>query len=216
MRHRAERMGGGEREMTQDQMTDHTDEVFAAYGGRAHILADVLGTHVSAHDPDRVVIEEWARSVPGPILDVGSGTGRWTGYLAERGFDIVGLEPVTEFIDIARHAHPTAQFRRGALADIDRSGEHWAGILAWYSLIHLGSEDLQRAFTTLHGALGDGGTLLMSYFASARPGAFSHPVATAYRWAPEQITDLLGRAGFTVEAQSWDQRAPYAVLRAKH
>lgn len=53
-----------------------------AYGSPSIDVEGMLGTSISPSDPDRVVIEQWARSVDGRILDVGSGTGRWTGHLA--------------------------------------------------------------------------------------------------------------------------------------
>ncbi|MEZ5475196.1 MAG: class I SAM-dependent methyltransferase [Steroidobacteraceae bacterium] len=59
-----------------------TDEIIHAYGSKAAGLADLLGAVVSARDPDRGVIEPWAETVSGRILDVGAGTGRWSGQLA--------------------------------------------------------------------------------------------------------------------------------------
>lgn len=188
------------------------DEVKDAYGAQARGVTEMLGAEVSPADPDRAVIEPWADTVKGRILDVGSGTGRWAGHLAGLGHDIDGLEPVEQFVDIARKAHPAVRFRLGAIDDLADSDERWMGILAWYSLIHLGPEDLPNALTTLRWVLEDDGTMLMSFFSGPRLEPFNHPVATAYRWPLPDAARALEQAGFEVIDERWDGRAPHAIM----
>lgn len=191
------------------------DEVTRAYGSRAAGLADMLGTVVDPRDPDRGVIEPWAGSIAGRILDLGAGTGRWSGHLAGLGHDVVGLEPAPEFVEIARRTHPTVEFRQAAIADLEGSAEHWSGILAWYSLIHLGPDALPTALSTLRGVLADGGRLLVSFFAGPRPETLAHPVTTAYRWPMADMTRALAGAGFEVTDQQWDPPGHHAHVSAR-
>ncbi len=102
------------------------DEVTQAYRTKAAGLAGMLGTVVSPRDPGRSVVEPWAETVSGRILDVGAGTGRWTGHLAALGYDVEGLD---QFVELARRAHPAVPFRHGSLADLVGSAERWSGIL---------------------------------------------------------------------------------------
>lgn len=190
-------------------------EVTRAYGSKAAALGDMLGTVVSPQDPDRAVIEPWAEAVSGPILDVGAGTGRWTGHLAGLGHQVEGLEPVDEFVQIARRAHPTVRFRHASIADLAVSDESWAGILAWYSLIHLGPDELRLALSTLRGVLDDDGSLLVSFFSGHRLEAMSHPVVTAYRWPMSSMALALEQAGFTVTDGHWETSGPHANMTAK-
>lgn len=172
----------------------------------------MLGTTVSAADPDRTVIEPWADTITGRILDVGSGTGRWAGHLAGLGHDIDGLEPVERLVDLARKAHPAVRFRVGAIDDLTDSGDRWAGILAWYSLIHLGPDDLPNALAILRSVLDDDGTMLMSFFSGQRLEPFDHPVAIAYRWPLSDMARVLDRAGFTVVREHWARQASHAIM----
>ncbi len=172
----------------------------------------MLGAEVSAADPDRAVIEPWADTVEGRILDVGSGTGRWAGHLAGLGHVVEGLEPVEQFVEIARKAHPAVRFRLGAIADLAEADDRWAGILAWYSLIHMGPDDLPDALATVRSVLEDGGTMLMSFFSGPHLEPFEHPVATAYRWPLPDMTRVLGQAGFEVIGERWDERTPHAIM----
>lgn len=189
-----------------------TEEVKDAYGAQAEQLAELLGTGVSAADRDRSVIEPWANTVTGRILDVGSGTGRWAGHLAGLGHDVEGLEPVERFVSLARKAHPTVQFRLGAIDDLADSANRWAGLLAWYSLIHLGPHGLPSALAILRSVLEEGGTMLISFFSGPHLEPFDHPVATAYRWPLPEMADALNKAGFEVISEDWDGQAPHALM----
>lgn len=186
---------------------DSTAAVAAAYSSRAHALAGMLGTHVGPAEPDRTIVDAWAATVTGPILDVGSGTGRWSGHLAGLGYQVEGLEPAAEFVEIAHRAHPQVTFHQASIADLDATGitpdqlraaGQWSGILAWYSLIHLPPADLPHALATLRRALSDDGSMLISFFTGPRTESFAHPVAGAYRWPVQAMADALANAGFTV------------------
>src|SRR5699024_12419293 len=127
----------------------------------------MLGTEVSADDPDRAVIEPWANPVAGPILDVGSGTGRWTGQLAKLGHTIESLEPVAKLVALARQAHPGLTFHRGLIDELSDTQNNLAGVLAWYIIIHLEPEELPNARVALRAGLRDA-VLLLMYFVSCR------------------------------------------------
>ena len=96
------------------------DEISKAYGLASKDVEDLLGRVISPDDPDRAIIEPWAQTVAGPILDVGSGTGRWTGHLTSLGYDISGLEPAERLIDMARQTHPAVQFCHGSIHDLSQ------------------------------------------------------------------------------------------------
>src|SRR5699024_8447236 len=177
------------------------DDIADAYGSPSMPVEDILGTTVSPDDPDRLIIEPWAKTVHGSILDVGAGTGRWTGHLTQLGYDVTGLEPAERLVTLARQTHPAARFWVGSIADLTGTSQRWAGILAWYSVIHMGPEELQSSVATLRNALTDDGTLLLSFFTGARLEPFDHPVATAYRWPLADITQALAAAGLDVIAQ---------------
>jgi SAM-dependent methyltransferase len=49
------------------------------------------------------LVEETRAVPPGSALDLGCGTGRWSVRLAERGWQVVGVDVVPRAIDAARH-----------------------------------------------------------------------------------------------------------------
>lgn len=189
--------------------------VLHAYGARAPAVVALLGTDVSPADPDRALIESWASSVDGWILDVGAGTGRWTGHLAALGHDIEGLEPVPELLAVARDSHPTVPFREQTIADLAESDEQWPGILAWYSLIHMDPDALVSALDVLQGALAPGGTLLLSHFTGPTPAALPHPVAVAHRVPPQSMAAAVTAAGLEVLHQQAAPAGAHGVILAR-
>lgn len=191
------------------------EDIPSAYVARAEVLAGVLGREVAPDDPDREVIEAWAGGVPGRILDVGSGTGRWAGHLAALGHTVDGIEPSGPFVDMARESFPTVAFRHGAISDLDGTQERWAGLLAWYSLIHMDGQELPVALATLHRVLEAGGQLLLSFFTGPCHGPFAHPAATAYLWPMDGMVTALERAGFRVTGRRTQPGAPHAVVTAR-
>lgn len=191
------------------------EDIPSAYVARAEVLAGVLGREVAPDDPDREVIEAWAGGVPGRILDVGSGTGRWAGHLAALGHTVDGIEPSGPFVDMARESFPTVAFRHGAISDLDGTEERWAGLLAWYSLIHMDGRELPVALATLHRVLEAGGQLLLSFFTGPCHGPFAHPAATAYLWPMDGMVTALERAGFRVTGRRTQPGAPHAVVTAR-
>lgn len=192
-----------------------TDDVSKAYSSPTFDAEALLGTVISAEDPDRALIESWATGVDGVILDVGSGTGRWTGHLASLGHQIEGLEPATRLVELARQTHPSVTFHHGTIADLSDSPKRWAGILAWYSLIHMGPDELPATLASLRAVAEDDGVLLMSFFSGPRLEPVQHPVVTAYRWPLPDITQALEHAGFEVTDSHWDPRFPHAYLTAE-
>lgn len=192
-----------------------SDDVSKAYSSPSFDADRMLGTTVSPDDPDRRLIEPWARGIDGVILDVGAGTGRWAGHLAGLGYEVEGVEPATRLVELARRTHPSVTFHHGAIADLSDCPKRWAGLLAWYSLIHMGPDELPDALIALRTAVKDGGSLLMSFFSGTSLEPMYHPVATAYRWPLDELTQALETAGFQVIDSHWDPQVPHAYLTAK-
>lgn len=161
-----------------------------------------------AHEDDTAFIRRHLTGLPGPVLDLGCGPGHWTAYLHFLGVDVTGVDIVPEFIAHARTAHPGPEFRLGSMTEADVSEHSLAGILTWYSTIHLPPADLDRVLTEFRRLLAPSGMLVAGFFASDDDVAeFDHKVITAYRWPVDVFAEHLVKAGFT-EVQRLRQQFP--------
>jgi SAM-dependent methyltransferase len=105
-----------------------------------------------------IVAELGARSV----LDVGCGTGNWASMLAERGFEVVGLDPAAASLDVAR-AKPGAQRVRwihGDVTSLPALAVDLATMTGNVSNVFLTQQEWLATLGGVHAALRPGGYLV--------------------------------------------------------
>jgi SAM-dependent methyltransferase len=143
----------------------------------------------------------------GPVADVGCGPGRITAYLSELGVDTFGIDLSPAMIESARREHPGLRFEVGSMTDLDLSDASMAGLVAWYSLIHIPDDEIGSVLTHFRRVLRPGGPLVLSFHVGdatrlKTQGYGGHPMKVhVHRRRPGQVAAWLSEAGFTVEAQ---------------
>ena len=189
-----------------------------AYSLLAGQYVEVCGALQHVHLDDLGLIERHLAQLPGPVLDLGCGPGHLTGFLHSVHADVTGIDPVPEFVDHARAAHPAARFELGSFEDLRRPPGSVAGALAWYSLIHHEPGRLDGVLAIVRRVLAPGGALVVGFFDGAEVEPFDHRVVTAYRWPADEMARRLARAGFTeVERlqRVAGERRPHAAIAAR-
>ena len=96
---------------------------------------------------DRVV----SHAAGQPVVEVGSGPGHVTAYLADRGAEAMGIDLSPGMVSEARRRFPDRSFEVGDLRRLTRpaTSSGWAAVLGWYSLIHLAASELPDAVAAL-------------------------------------------------------------------
>jgi len=176
---------------------------------------------------DRGMLAAFAEQVgPGrPVLEVGCGTGRVTAYLRDLGLDVSGVDLSPGMIEVARRAYPELRFEIGSMTALALPDAGLAGIVAWYSIIHLPPELLPEVFAGFHRVLAPGGRLLLAVKAGDRrirlDQAYGHQVSYDVHWLPpDRLAEQLAAAGLVVratlvrEAEGMD-KGPQAFLLAE-
>jgi ubiquinone/menaquinone biosynthesis C-methylase UbiE len=105
-----------------------------------------------------IATELGARSV----LDVGCGTGKWACILAERGFEVVGLDPAAASLDVAR-AKPGGQRVRwihGDVTSLPALAVDLATMTGNVSNVFLTQQEWLATLGGVHAALRPGGYLV--------------------------------------------------------
>ena len=173
------------------------EQVRQSYASVADLYIELFGTSRQVHPDDLAFIGRHLGSRRGAVLDLGCGPGHITGYLRALGVDATGIDMVPEFIDHARAAHPNGRYELGSLESLDTADHSVAGMLAWYSLIHLPPQNLHGVLVEFRRAIAPAGMLVLGLFDGAEVAAFDHKVVTAYRWPADEVSRQLARAGFT-------------------
>src|SRR4029434_2987326 len=101
------------------------------------------------------LLDRFAASVHavGMACDIGCGPGHVTRYLHERGVQICGVDLSAELVARARRLTPGVTFRQGDMMSLDMPDEAWAGVIAFYSIIHIPRADIVRVLRELRRVL---------------------------------------------------------------
>jgi len=158
---------------------------------------------------DRVV----AQADGQPVVEVGSGPGHVTAYLAERGAEAAGIDVSPAMVSEARRRFPDRSFEVGDLRRLTRpaTSSGWAAVLGWYSLIHLAASELPDAVAALVRPLAPGGWLVLGLHAGAEVRHldewFGHEVdLDVVLHEPASVTGVVAAAGL-VDLE-WYLRGP--------
>lgn len=175
----------------------------------------------------RAAVDVFADAVAdlGPVLDVGCGPGTVSGYLAQRGLRVSGVDLSPRMIENARHLHPECCFSVASATDLDLAETSLGGVLGWWSLFNLPRDVLPTVLSSFARALVPGGQLIIATHVGdddlPRTQAYGGiPVAwTTYQWQPEQLTALVEQAGLLPVAElrlpADQQSGPAVVLIAQ-
>jgi ubiquinone/menaquinone biosynthesis C-methylase UbiE len=169
-----------------------------AYASRGAEYVELFGTIEAAAEIDRERVLAWAQGVDGPILDVGCGPGQWTSFLHDHDVEIEGVDPVAAFIEEARRRHPGVPYRSGDAHRLDVDETSLGGVLAWFSLIHIEPERIDKPLTEFARCIRPGGGIAVGFFEGPELAPFDHAVTTAYFWPIEELSERVEHAGFAV------------------
>ena len=173
-----------------------------AYGALADQYIELIGSTAQVHDDDLALITRYLSIRPGTVLDVGCGPGHLTAHLRSLGIDSMGLDLVPSFISHARSTDPGGRYGLASMAHLPVGDRSVAGVLAWYSLIHVPPDELDDVLRELRRAMVPAGVLVTGFFDGAAVEVFDHKVTTANRWPIDELSLRLRRAGFVeVERQ---------------
>lgn len=214
--------------MTPVDTDDWLTDTRASYDTVADSYADYVRDSLGDEPYLRAALALFAELVHvaggGPVADVGCGPGQVTAHLHELGLDIFGVDLSPAMVDVARREYPELRFEIGSMTDLDLADASVAGLLAFWSLVHVPDHALPGVFGHFRRSLRPGGPLLLGFHVGdtsrlKTEGYGGHPMKVhVYRRQPAQVAALLREAGFTVEAHmliSPDETVPGAVIFAR-
>lgn len=161
---------------------------------------------------DREVLDRFAAEMrgKGTVCDLGCGPGHVARCLKDRGLDVRGVDLSAEMVRQAQTLHPDIPFERGDMLDLKL--RDLAGIVCFYTIIHLDRADVPRALGQMRGALQPGGRVLLSFHGGEgtlhREQWYGKEVSVDVSlFSKEEMERYLADAGF-IDIEILD-RAPY-------
>ena len=188
-------------------MAEDWPDIRHTYDVVAEDYADRFADELAGKPMDRKLLDTFAEEVAGPILDVGCGpAGHVARYLADRGADVAGVDLSPISVEAARTRNPDLRFDTADMRALPHADASFAGIIAFYSVVHLRRPDIPAALAEFHRVLRPGGRLLMSMHGGQDEiGAddwFDRGVSVRVTLVTlPELASLLEAAGFTITAQ---------------
>jgi SAM-dependent methyltransferase len=177
----------------------------------AQQYAELFRTALDDAPLDRALLGAFAEMVrrdhPDPqLLEVGSGPGTTAAYLHRLGMPVRGIDLSPAMVELARREHPEIGFEVGEMGALDVADASLAGVVAWYSVIHVPVSGRRDVIGEFHRVLRPGGYALLAFQVGddtlRLEEAFGHDVSLDFhRLQPDAVVALLGDAGFEVTAR---------------
>lgn len=201
------------------------EDTRASYDTVAVSYADQLSESLARQPYLRAVLALFADLVRtgggGLVADVGCGPGHVTAHLHELGLDAFGIDLSPRMIDVARDGHPGLRFETGSMTQLDLADGTIAGLVAFWSLIHIPDDAIPGVFSQFRRVLRPGAPLLLGFHIGntsvlKTKGYGGHPMRVqVYRRQPAQVAGWLRDTGFAVEAEmllSADRNNPAGLV----
>jgi SAM-dependent methyltransferase len=166
------------------------------------------------HKPfDRQLLDRFAARVGnGLICDAGCGPGHIARYLRDQGARVCGIDLSHAMIERARTLNAGIDFQQGDMRSLKLPNDHFAGIAAFYSLIHFPPAEMIAALRELRRVLRPDGLILTAFHLGGETRHldewWGRSVSIDFHFFDlEPLTEAFDRAGFAVEELL--QREPY-------
>jgi SAM-dependent methyltransferase len=195
-------------------MSEDASRTRESYDELAATYTERLFTELAGKPLDRHLLNRLAEDVRGHglVADLGCGPGHVARYLHDQGVRMLGIDLSPRMIDSARQRSPDIEFRVGDMRALDLPDGALAGIVAFYSLIHIGEPEMGATLRELRRVLAPGGLLLVAFHIGEetvhRDELWGHTVSLDFRFLmPSPMVARLIEAGFAVLERV--EREPY-------
>ena len=190
------------------------DNLQASYDTVAEEYARRIYDELQYKPLDRQLLDRLAAGVPqgGTICDMGCGPGQIARYLHEHGAQVIGVDLSSQMIARARQLNPGLEFRQGNMLALEVEDGAWAGIAAFYSIIHIPRDEVVTALHELKRVLQPGGLLLVAFHLGTEvvhlDEWWEQPVSADFvHFLAPEMQAYLQSAGFLIE--DLIERPPY-------
>ncbi|WOC13298.1 alpha/beta fold hydrolase [Gordonia sp. MP11Mi] len=192
--------------------------------GYAEEVQGLLDVHPHLRAHLDVFAELVQRDGGGRVADVGCGPGYVTRYLHDAGVEAFGIDLSPAMITLAQRVYPDLHFEVGTMTSLDLAAHSVAGIVAFWSTIHIPDHTMAGVMKEFHRVLLPGGHVLVGFHVGdsikhATNGYAGQPISVdTHLRQISTMSDWLREANFQVESESVfrpDDNVPGAIVLAR-
>jgi SAM-dependent methyltransferase len=191
-------------------------DVRESYDSAAKAYAEHLASELDQKPLDRHLLNRFAEETraQGLVADLGCGPGHVAKYLHDQGVTVIGIDISSEMIRCAASLNPGLEFRVGDMRELSLPTASLVGLVAFYSIVHFDSAELDGMVVQLRRVLAPGGLALLSFHMGDQvvhlDDLFGAPVNLDFRFhAPHTVIEALRAAHFAVIERV--EREPYGA-----
>lgn len=140
-------------------------DVRKSYDSAAGAYAEHLVSELDGKPLDRHLLNRFAEQTRGRglVADLGCGPGHISRYLHDQGVTMVGIDLSQEMIKCAASLHTGIQFCVGDMRQLNVPDGSLAGIVAFYSIVHMEPVELPCVMLELRRVLSPDGLALLAF-----------------------------------------------------
>lgn len=194
--------------------TTWTDDLVTSYDRTAESYATIFFSELERKPFDCQLLDDFVTTVQGRglVCDLGCGPGHVARYLKARGVQVMGVDLSPCMIDVARRLSPDIPFSQGNMLQLEMKDQSLAGVVAFYSMIHLQRKQVPDAAAELYRVLIPDGQLLVAVHGGEGEVHSDQFLGEAVSFHAtffhaHEMVAYLQQAGFAVEAPK--VRPPY-------
>ena len=169
---------------------------------------------------DRALLDAFAARLAGMgrVLEIGCGPGQISAYLKQRGADMLGVDLSPGMLDQAGRLHPELDLEEADMRALPLADESVAGIVSFYSIIHIPREEVPAVLDEMRRVLRGDGLLLLAFHLGDEvrhlDSWWDREVSVDFVFfSRDEMEERLVAAGFVIEETQ--EREPYPDVEAE-
>ena len=141
------------------------DNVGSGYSKIANKYAELFYDELDYKPLDKYLAEVFCSKIRenGKVCDLGCGPGHISRFIKDEGIDVIGIDISDGMLKEAKEKNPDIEFIKGDMLDLKLNDMSFAGIMLYYSIVHLTISELEQVIIKLRKALEQNGILYISF-----------------------------------------------------
>lgn len=187
-----------------DNTKKYNNEVSEIYGQGAQDFSDFFKNAHDFLEPDRRKFIE-CMPIGAKILDCGCGPGQDSEVFAKLGFNVIGIDITSEFVDMAKRRVPKANIIQMDMREINFPPDTFDGVWISFSLLHIHQTDVPMVLSKLKEIMKVNGKMMIALHRGPKTDWVTANISginyncEVQEWTQSDLERVIQKNGFDIE-----------------